>query len=254
MKKFAFIGSDSQPAQEALQVLLKVFPHHDAEDADVIIALGGDGLMLEVLHKTLPLKKPVYGMNCGTVGFLMNAYSLENFEERISKSIPTHLHPLKMSARTEKGEIHKALAFNEVSLIRKSRQAAKLEISIDGKVRMDELICDGLIISTPAGSTAYNLSAHGPILPIGSPLLAITPISAFRPRRWHGAILPNSANISLKTLEVDKRPVSAVADFTEIRDVVSVSIHEDRSHYVTVLFDEGHNLEERILQEQFHGG
>jgi len=253
MKKFAFIGSDSHHAQDALKDLLKMHPHYDANEADVIVALGGDGLMLEVLHKTLPLKKPVYGMNCGTVGFLMNSYSLDNFEERVSRSIPTHLHPLKMSARTEHGEIHKALAFNEVSLIRESRQAAKLEISIDSKVRLDELICDGLIVATPAGSTAYNLSAHGPILPIGSPLMALTPISAFRPRRWHGAILPNSANIAIKTLDSEKRPVSAVADFTEIRDVVSVSIHEDRTHYVTVLFDEGHNLEERILQEQFHG-
>ncbi|MEB3703048.1 Inorganic polyphosphate/ATP-NAD kinase [Candidatus Bealeia paramacronuclearis] len=254
MKKFAFIGSDSPEAKTALEVLSKINPQHTVEDADVIIALGGDGLMLEVLHKTLSISKPVYGMNCGTVGFLMNSFSEDALQDRVKKAIPTHLHPLKMSARTNAGEIHRALAFNEVSLIRESRQASKIEISIDGRVRLTELICDGVLISTPAGSTAYNLSAHGPILPIGSPLLALTPISAYRPRRWHGAILPHSANITFTILDREKRPVTAVADFTEIRDVISVSIHEDRTHYVTVLFDEGHNLEERILQEQFHVG
>lgn len=254
MKKFSFIAADSSQAQEALQDLLRIYPQHDMQEADVIIALGGDGLMLEVLHKTLPLHKPVYGMNCGTVGFLMNTYTSDRFESRIEKAIATQLHPLNMSVETDQGTIHKALAFNEVSLIRESRQAVRLEISVDGKVRLEELVCDGVIVTTPAGSTAYNLSAHGPILPIGSPLLALTPISAFRPRRWHGAILPNAAQISLRVLEPEKRPVSAVADFTEIRDVATVSIFEDRSHSVTVLFDEGHNLEERILQEQFYGG
>lgn len=254
MKKFAYIGSPSPEIQKALHRLSQHNPQHDIEDADVIIALGGDGLMLEVLHQTLNTLKPVYGMNCGTVGFLMNSYSEEELQERVAKAIPAHIYPLKMAAETVAGEIHHALAFNEVSLIRESRQAAKLEISIDGKVRLEELICDGVLVSTPAGSTAYNLSAHGPILPIGSPLLALTPISAYRPRRWHGAILPNSANITFTTLESEKRPVSAVADFTEIRDVISVSIHEDQSRCVTVLFDEGHNLEERILQEQFYVG
>ncbi len=215
------------------------------------MALGGDGTMLETLHRYMHRRAPIYGMNRGSVGFLMNTYNEEELVERIAAAKPAELHPLRMRARTIAGEESEALAINEVSLLRETRFAAKLRIRIDGIVRMEELICDGVLVATPAGSTAYNLSAHGPIVPIGTGILALTPISAFRPRRWRGALLPHDARVTFEVLEADKRRVSAVADYTEVRDVKQVDITEDRDITLTLLFDPEHNLEERILKEQF---
>lgn len=220
-------------------------------DADVIVVLGGDGFMLETLHKTMKKNKKIYGMNRGTVGFLMNTYARDGLFERLKRAQDVILHPLNMQAETVDGEIFEALAINEVSFLRETRQAAKLRISIDDVVRLPELVCDGLIVTTPAGSTAYNLSASGPILPLGADLLAMTPISPFRPRRWRGAILPHTACIVVEPIHPHKRPVSAVADSVEVRDIVRVSIHEERNRRLHLLFDPEHNLEERILNEQF---
>lgn len=220
-------------------------------DADVIVVLGGDGFMLETLHKTMKKNKKIYGMNRGTVGFLMNTYARDGLFERLKRAQDVILHPLNMQAETVDGEIFEALAINEVSFLRETRQAAKLRISIDDVVRLPELVCDGLIVTTPAGSTAYNLSASGPILPLGADLLAMTPISPFRPRRWRGAILPHTACIVVEPIHPHKRPVSAVADAVEVRDIVRVSIHEERNRRLHLLFDPEHNLEERILNEQF---
>ncbi len=228
--------------------------HYDdvpLEEADVIVALGGDGFMLETLHATMGLGKPIYGMNRGSIGFLLNIYGVERLCERVQTAISYILHPLEMSVTTLAGVKATALGINEVSLLRETRQAAKLRISIDGVVRLEELICDGVLLSTPAGSTAYNLSAHGPILPLGANVLALTPISAFRPRRWRGALLPQSSVVKIDLLEPEKRPVSAVADYTEIRDIAEVTIRENRQVGLHVLFDPEHNLEERILKEQF---
>src|SRR4051794_27690766 len=207
--------------------------------------------MLETLHLVLPMNLPVYGMNRGSVGFLMNAYDEENLPERLSLAQAAELHPLRMHAVTAGGAVEEALAFNEVSLLRQLRQAAKIRITVDGRVRLSELICDGVLVSTPAGSTAYNLSAHGPIVPLSANLLPLTPISAFRPRRWRGALLPSTADVLFEVLEREKRPVAAVADFTEVRDVASVAVSEDRSVVTTVLFDPGQGLSERIIAEQF---
>ena len=215
-----------------------------------MVALGGDGFMLETLHRFLDDGLPIFGMNCGTVGFLMNRYAEAGLSARIDAAQTVRLHPLLMIARTG-GRVRRAHAINEVSLLRQTRQAAKIGIRIDGKTRLPELICDGAMVATPAGSTAYNLSAHGPILPIGSGLLALTPVSAFRPRRWRSALLPHKAKVSVEILEQKKRPVSAVADFTEIRDVATVDVMEDRSISIDLLFDPEHNLEERIIAEQF---
>ena len=220
-------------------------------EADVIVVLGGDGFMLETLHKTMKKNKKIYGMNRGTVGFLMNTYARDGLFERLKRAQDVILHPLNMQAETVDGEIFEALAINEVSFLRETRQAAKLRISIDDVVRLPELVCDGLIVTTPAGSTAYNLSASGPILPLGADLLAMTPISPFRPRRWRGAILPHTACIVVEPIHPHKRPVSAVADAVEVRDIVRVSIHEERNRRLHLLFDPEHNLEERILNEQF---
>ena len=220
-------------------------------EADIIIALGGDGQMLQTLHAHMGSGTPIYGMNQGSVGFLMNDYDEENLIARLRDADVSVIHPLRMTALDCDGEKHQALAINEVSLFRQRYQAAKLRISIDGKVRMEELVCDGVLVATPAGSTAYNLSAQGPILPIDAPLLALTPISPFRPRRWRGAILSDQANIRVEVLEASKRPVSAVADHTEIRSVRDVEIEEDDSVELPMLFDRGHALEERILNEQF---
>jgi NAD+ kinase len=220
-------------------------------DADVVVALGGDGFMLHVLHKYARKNIPLFGMNRGSVGFLMNEYSPNDLIERLDLAHAQALHPLKMKAKTAQGKTQNALAFNEVSLLRETRQAAKLRITIDGRVRLEELICDGALLSTAAGSTAYNLSAHGPILPIDAPLLALTPISAFRPRRWRGALLPRRCEVVFDILEADKRPVSAVADHTEVREVVSVTVSEDAGTSVSMLFDPDRSLEERILAEQF---
>ena len=221
------------------------------EGADVIVALGGDGLMLQTLHKTLRANVPVYGMNFGTVGFLMNSFSEDGLDERLAAAQKTTIHPLSMHVIDTSGEEQTALAINEVSLFRSTYQAAKLQIIVDGETRLEELICDGVLISTPAGSTAYNLSAHGPILPIEAPLLALTPISPFRPRRWRGAILSNRASVKLITREAAKRPVSAVADNVEFQNVLEVTVRESRDQGVDLLFDPGTGLEERVLSEQF---
>ena len=247
----AFEAATTPVAREAMQQLVSRYGDCPREKAKVVVALGGDGAMLETIHRVLDLKVPVYGMNRGSVGFLMNPFSVEDLPERLARAQEAVLHPLRMSAVTSTGTVVEALAFNEVSLLRQLRQASKIRISIDGRVRLEELSCDGVLISTPAGSTAYNLSAHGPIVPLSANLFPLTPISAFRPRRWRGALLPSSAEVLFEVLESDKRPTAAVADFTEVRDVASVAVAEDRSVSVRVLFDPDHGLSERIIQEQF---
>ena len=223
----------------------------NVEDADVIVALGGDGFMLETLHETLDLAKPIYGMNRGSVGFLMNDYAEDRLEERVGAAEQAVIHPLAMSAEDQQGRVRGALAITEVSLLRQTHQTAKLSLLIDGKPRLPELVCDGVLLATPAGSTAYNLSAHGPIIPLGARVLALTPISAFRPRRWRGALVPHTAEVTIEVLEPEKRPVSAVADSYEVRYVRRVTIVEDRSIRLVMLFDAGRSLEERVLAEQF---
>lgn len=249
--KLSFIASDTADAQSALSELEKEHGQCSVEDADIIIVLGGDGTMLETLHKYHELGKPVYGINCGSVGFLLNPSSADSLKDRLDNAQKVIIHPLRMTATDVSGTKHEAIAFNEVSLIRQTRQAAKLEIQVSSEVRIEELVCDGVMISTPAGSTAYNFSAGGPILPLSANVLALTPISAFRPRRWRGALLPSNLDAHIKTLSPKKRPVSATADFTEIRDVVSVDIHQSTQIGCTLLFDPDHNLEDRILKEQF---
>src|SRR5215831_13517663 len=248
-KKLHFVASEAPEAQSALVRLRQRYDDSGPNEASVIVALGGDGFMLQTLHAFLGRDVPIYGMNFGSVGFLMNEFREDDLTGRIAAAEPGRIHPLLMIAESRAGET-RALAFNEVSLLRETRQAAKLKIILDGKVRLSELICDGILVSTPAGSTAYNLSAHGPILPIDSALLAMTPLSAFRPRRWRGALLPHEAKIRFDILEPDRRPVSAVADNIEVRDVRRVDVAEDRSVTMTMLFDAGHSLDERILQEQ----
>jgi len=245
-----FVASSADDAMEALASLRGRYDDAGPEAADIIVALGGDGFMLQTLHAFLGKGKPIYGMNLGTVGFLMNEFSADGLPERLEAAEAAQLHPLRMRATTQQTTIE-ALAFNEVSLLRQTRQTAKIRIIVDDKVRIAELVCDGVLVATPAGSTAYNLSAHGPILPIDADLLALTPISAFRPRRWRGALLPHRARTRFEILEPEKRPVSAVADNFEVRDVISVDVAEDRSISVTMLFDAGHSLDERILTEQF---
>lgn len=249
--KLALIASETQEAQQALAELTAVYGNEAPEDADIIVALGGDGFMLEVLHTHIRLNIPVYGMNRGTIGFLMNEFGAEDLPNRLQRAEKVVIHPLSMMAQTADGDTVEGLAINEVSLLRMTRQAAKLRILIDGRERLDELVCDGALVCTPAGSTAYNLSAHGPVLPMGANVLALTPISAYRPRRWRGAILPHAVKVRLEVLEAEKRPVSAVADRVEARNVLSVDVYEDRTRSVTLLFDPEHNLEERILSEQF---
>jgi NAD+ kinase len=244
-----FVGSPD--AQEAVATMRARYGDAGPKDADIIVALGGDGFMLQTLHAFVGEKKPIYGMNLGSVGFLMNEFSEDGLAERLAAAEPAVIHPLRMKATTRDGAVTDALAFNEVSLLRETRQTAKLRIIIDEKVRIKELICDGALIATPAGSTAYNLSAHGPILPIDAALLALTPISAFRPRRWRGALLPHRSRARFEILEAAKRPVSAVADNLEVRNVASVDVAEDRSISMTMLFAAGHSLDERILAEQF---
>ncbi len=249
-QKIHFTASDSPDAQEALVAMRALYKDAGADDADVVVALGGDGFMLQTLHNFTGKGKPIYGMNLGSVGFLMNEFRETGLDARLEAAEAGHVHPLRMRAHTHSRPMD-ALAFNEVSLLRQTRQAAKIRIVVDDKVRISELICDGLLIATPAGSTAYNLSAHGPILPIDAALLALTPISAFRPRRWRGALLPHRSRVRFEILESHKRPVSAVADDLEVRDVVAVDVAEDRSITMTMLFDAGHSLDERILAEQF---
>lgn len=247
----AFTASGSEAAQRALRMLTHRYGSAPLDRADVIVALGGDGFMLENLHGHLQRQIPIYGMNRGTVGFLMNRYQEDALIERLERAELVHLHPLAMRATDQAGDVTEALAINEVSMLRESRQAAKIRIRVDGRVRLDELICDGVMLATPAGSTAYNFSAHGPIVPIGAGVLALTPISAFRPRRWRGALLPHTAKVTFEVLEADKRPVAAGADSFYVKRVLEVEVTEARDHAQTLLFDPEHNLEERIITEQF---
>lgn len=255
LQRIACLADDSPKAQAAYAELSQHYEFIDIAGKrtkpDVIIALGGDGFMLQVLHKYMHRNIPVYGMNCGSVGFLLNSYNVQGLHERLATARRATLHPLIMYARTADGKERQELAINEVSLFRESRQAAKLRVSIDHVVRVNEMIADGILVSTPAGSTAYNFSAGGPIMPMNSNLLCLTPIAPFRPRRWGGALLGHESSITFEILEPEKRPVSAVADFTEVRDVVSVSVFEDRTTSLSLLFDPEHNLEERITNEQF---
>lgn len=250
-QRITIVAAEDAEAQEALARLTKRYGNADEADADIVVALGGDGFMLQTLHRHIGRAVPIYGMNRGSVGFLMNAYDEDGLMERLARAEPVELRPLRMKTRDSDGNEQEALAINEVSLLRQTRQAAKLRIRVDGVTRLDELICDGILVATPAGSTAYNLSAHGPIIPIGAGLLALTPISTFRPRRWRGALLPESARVELDVLGPEKRPVSATADHTEVRDVVGVEISQADDVCVTMLFDPEHDMEERILKEQF---
>jgi len=250
--KLHFAAARTPEAKAAKSALIKRYGSVGAQQADVIVALGGDGLMLETLHTHLDRKKPIFGMNRGSVGFLMNEYRDEDdLIERLSKAATVKVSPLLMKAKTRHGRTRSALAINEVSLLRQTRQTAHVRVHVDGIERLNDLACDGILVSTPAGSTAYNLSAHGPIVPLGAGVLALTPICAFRPRRWRGALVPHDAEIEFTILDPEKRPVSATADFTEVRDVVSVSVAEDRNRACHMLFDPEHNLEARILKEQF---
>jgi len=252
--RVAFLASPSEDAQEALAELLQRHGEHPPEEADVLVALGGDGFMLQTLHRHAGLGKPVYGMKLGTVGFLMNHLRLDDLVARIHAAEPAVLHPLEMVAETESGATVGSLAYNEVSLLRQTRQAAHLSIALNGQVRLEELICDGVLVATPAGSTAYNFSAHGPILPLGTQVVALTPIAAFRPRRWRGAVLRADTEVCFRVLDPYKRPVSATADSHEVRDIVQVTIRESHDRSVTLLFDPEHNLDDRMLTEQFASG
>ena len=247
----AFTASDAPTAQTARAALVARYGDTPEDRADVIVALGGDGFMLQTMHRTQALDAPVYGMNRGTVGFLMNAYHESDLIERLQEAQEEVLNPLRMRATRMDGSVHEALAINEVSLLRQGPQAAKLKITVDGRLRMEELVCDGALVSTPAGSTAYNYSAHGPILPIGSDVLALTAIAPFRPRRWRGALMPKSARVRIDVTDPDKRPVMADADSRSVRDVVLVEIQSAPEIAHRILFDPGHGLEERLIREQF---
>jgi NAD+ kinase len=251
MDRIAFMASETPIAQEARRALVAEYGDVPPSEADVIVALGGDGFMLQTLHGTQDLPAPVYGMNCGTIGFLMNEYREPGLVARLEAAELAVINPLAMRAITTEGTVHDALAINEVSLLRAGPQAAKLKITVDGRVRMEELVADGAIVATPAGSTAYNYSAHGPILPIGSDVLALTAVAAFRPRRWRGALLPKSAEVRFDVLQVKKRPVMAEADSRAVRDVVTVIVRTEREVEHRILFDPGHGLEERLIREQF---
>ena len=250
-RRVAILAGQSTEAQKARAALVARYGSASEDEADMVVALGGDGFMLETLHRFLRRGLPVYGMNRGSVGFLMNDYREDDLPARLAAAQTATVHPLRMLASHEHGAPVEALAINEVSLLRESRQAAKIRILVDGKARLPELICDGVLVSTPAGSTAYNLSAHGPIVPLGANLLPLTPISAFRPRRWRGALLPSDATVVFDILEPDKRPVAAVADYTEVRDVTRVEVREARDVSLTLMFDPDHGLSERIIAEQF---
>ena len=250
-KTIAFVAGQTPEAREACARLEKRYGNADPAKADVIVALGGDGLMLQTLHKFMKSGKPIYGMHRGTVGFLMNEFAEEKLAERLTSAHITIIHPLLMQARDVQGRTHEHRAINEVSLFRQSAQASHLRILIDGQERLAELISDGVLVATPAGSTAYNLSAQGAIIPINAPLMALTPISPFRPRRWRGALLPDKAKVTIEVLEAQKRPVAALADHDEARDVARVEVLSDKTISMRMLFDPGHSLEERILREQF---
>ncbi len=249
--KLALLASAAPDAQNALAVLSQQYRAVPVEEADIIIALGGDGFMLQTLHATQHLDIPVYGMNRGTVGFLMNGWQAEGLLERLEAAEMAVLNPLRLRATRQDGSHFEALAINEVSLLRQGAQAAKLRIIVDGRQRMDELVCDGAMISTPAGSTAYNYSAHGPILPIGSDVLALTPVAAFRPRRWRGAILPKASRVRFDVIDPERRPVMADADSRSVRNVVRVDVESVRDIAHKLLFDPGHGLDERLIREQF---
>jgi NAD+ kinase len=251
LDRIAFVASPTPDAEQARASLVQRYGDADPKTADVVVALGGDGLMLQTLHAFMTTGKPIYGMQRGTVGFLMNEFHEAKLRERLVAAETTLIHPLLMRATDAGGQVHEHYAINEVSVFRQIYQAARLRVLVDGKVRLGELVADGVMIVTPAGSTAYNLSAQGPIIPIGAPLLALTPISPFRPRRWRGALLPDTAVVTVQVLEPDKRPVAAVADHDEVRDVRTVDVRMDRSISIRMLFDPGHNLDERILREQF---
>ena len=249
--RIAFVAAASENAREAYERLAGRYDSAPPDQADIVVALGGDGHMLETLHAYRDRDVPIYGMNRGTVGFLMNEYREAGLLERVADAGSVRIRPLEIATEAVGGDSVSTLAINEVSLLRQTRQAAKIRILIDGKVRLPELICDGVLVATPAGSTAYNLSAHGPIIPLDAKLLALTPISAFRPRRWRGALLPDKATITLEVLEPRKRPVSAVGDYTEVRDVQRVLVRTSPDKSFRLLFDSEHNLEDRILNEQF---
>ena len=250
-QRLAFVGSGSPGAKAAMEELTGKFGNHQPEDCDVIVPLGGDGFVLHCLHEYIDLEKPIYGMNRGTVGFLLNEYSADDLLERIANANEEPLHPLTMVAQTADGKTVEARAFNEVSILRSTRQSANLRILVDGQEALDKLIADGVLVATAAGSTAYNLSAHGPVIPIGSDLMAVTPVSAFRPRRWRGALLPHTATVRFENLDPKKRPLAASADHTEVDNIESMEVSQLASKTVRMLFDEGHSLNERILREQF---
>jgi NAD+ kinase len=249
--RLAFVASPAPEAEKAREVLVRRYGNVEPDNADVIVALGGDGLMLQTLHDFMRSGKPIYGMHRGTVGFLMNEYHADGLPERIARAETTIIHPLLMRALDSDGHTYEFHAINEVSLFRQTYQATRLCISVDGKVRLAELVADGVLLATPAGSTAYNLSVQGPILPIGASLLALTPISPFRPRRWRGALLPDKAKVAIEVIDADKRPAAAVADHDEVRHVMRVDICMDQAISMSMMFDPGHNLDERILREQF---
>ncbi len=251
LKRIACVDSGSEHARQGHEVLRSHYDLSHVEEADVIVALGGDGFMLHTFHEHMDHNLPIYGMNRGTVGFLLNEFREDALYERINAAREERIYPLQMIARTADGSVHKAVAFNEVALVRYSQQSANIRILINGEVRLEKLICDGVLVATPAGSTAYNLSARGPIIPIGSNITALTPVSPFRPRRWQGALLPHTAVIDFEILDPQKRPVGASADSHEVKDAMTVTVSEDRSKFVRVLFDEDHSLEERIIREQF---
>jgi NAD+ kinase len=250
-EQVAFVAARTPQAESAREELAALYPAKSPADADVIVALGGDGFMLQTIHRFMDHDKPIYGMNRGSVGFLMNPYEPDDLLGRIRRAESAILHPLRMRALLDSGARVELQAMNEVSMLRQTRQAAKLRIHVDGVVRIEEMVCDGVMVATPAGSTAYNLSAHGPILPLDAGVLALTPISVFRPRRWRGALIPRSAHVRIEVLEAEKRPVSAVADSTEVREVVEVEVSENRDLSVEVLFEAGQSLSERNLAEQF---
>jgi NAD+ kinase len=250
-ERIAFVASPAPEARKALKRLTSLYGNVSPSKAEVVVALGGDGLMLRTLRRAMKAGQPIYGMHRGTVGFMMNEYREKGLRERLQAAQTTMIHPLVMRARDTKGKLHEHYAINEVSLFRQTYQVARLAISVDGKERLPELMADGVLIATPAGSTAYNLSAQGPIIPINAPMLAVTPISPFRPRRWRGALLPDSARVVVRVIDPERRPVAAVADHAEVRSVRDVDIRMDHSISMQMLFDPGHSLEERILGEQF---